>query len=313
MSQAGSPRPLAEQAARDAVERHWAVAALPVVARRQARVAADRAWEGMREPLSGANARATPLARRLTKSEAARVATAAEAYERAAADARHAALLGDATEGSSGPAILRIAAGESFRLARALPSAATGTSTWDLVRVAALAVVGDVDAERRAWIDHAERLLRDVATPADTVPVLAPLAWDAELQLQLPSIWLALLREPGAHDLDVPFEALGRLREQRADAEARQLSALAATDAAHLQLALAGLYGVADAAATLVVHMRRTMRQDVTAQLDAAFTTARAAVLASTPLGRALPWMQLAATRIARRQSAQIALPGLLG
>lgn len=313
MSQAGSPRPLAEQAAHDAVERHWAVAALSVVTRRQARVAADRAWEGLHEPLHGDGARAAPLGRRLTTSEAANVATVADAYERAAGEARHLALLADAAEGSAAHAMLRLAAGESFRFARVLPYAAVGTAAWDLVRVAALAVLGDVGVERRAWIDHAERLLRDVATPADTLDALAPRTWDAELHLRLPSIWLALLREPGAHGLDAPFEALGRLRELRADAEARQLSELAATDAAHLQLALAGLYGVADAAATLVAHMRRTMRQDVTTQLDAAFTTARATVPASTPLGRALPWMQLAATVIARRQSAQIALPGLLG
>jgi hypothetical protein len=203
---------------------------------------------------------------------------------------------------------------------RALPFQVGVDHAWDLVRVMALAVLGDAGADRSAWVDHAEHALRNAAADprAGSQPLHAqlsqhaPRTWSEVLQQVLPQVWLALLREPAMHDVDAPFEALGRLREQRAEAEARQLSELAAADAAHLQLALAGLYGVAEAAAVLVTHMRRTMRSDVTERLDLAFTTARAAVPASTPLGRALPWLQLAAMLIARRQSAQIALPGLL-
>ena len=81
MSQARSPRPLVEQVALDAVERHWAVKAVPIVTRRHARVAADRAWETVRDThrVEGG----ATLARRLTKGEAGEIATVADAYERA--------------------------------------------------------------------------------------------------------------------------------------------------------------------------------------------------------------------------------------
>ena len=306
MSQARSPRPLAEQAAHDAVERHWAVAAVPLATRRRARLAADRAWEAVVQPNA---TNAAPLGRRLTKSEATEIVTVAGAYERAAHEALQAVLAEGIVDGSAARAMLRVAALECFRLSRVLPTDAD--HAWDLVRITALAVLGDAGVDRGAWADHAERVLRETATGPLAV-TLTERRWHDVLQQELPRVWIALLRESALHDLDAPFETLGQLREQRAGAEARQMSELAAADAAHLQLALAGLYGVAEAAAILVTHVRRTMRSDVTDRLDHAFTTARAAVPASTALGRTLPWLQLAATLIARRQSAQIALPGLL-
>jgi hypothetical protein len=320
VSQARSPRPLVEQVALDAVERHWAVKAVPIVTRRHARVAADRAWETVRDTHRVDAHRVdahrveggATLARRLTKGEAGEIATVADAYERAANEARQAVIVEGMADATEARAMLRAAAAECFRLTRALPLETSGGHAWDAVRVAAFGVLGDAGAELRAWADHASAALHDPALPESTAAVVEQLPWDEALRYLLPKVWLALLREPGAHETEAPFEALGLLREARADAEARQVLELAAADAAHLQLALAGLYGVADAAAALVSHIRRTMRDDVTEWLDRAFVTARAAVPASTPLGRALPWVQLAAALIARRQSTQIALPGLL-
>lgn len=323
MSTARSPLVLAEQSARDAVDRHWAVKALPVATRRRARVAADRAWDALRAP-GGAE----PMARRATKGELLEIGTVAEAYERAAHEARQAILAqhgnepgvagaGDAREGSElreARVMLRVAAAECFRLMRVLPLDPPGTPAWQAVRVAALGVLGDVGAELHAWGELVARV-----APAPPLPELVLLhaeerRWDEALRHVLPPIWMALLLAAPGDAIEAPFEALGRLRELRGDAEARLVTSLSANDAAHAQLALAGLYGVAEGAATLVAHLRRTMLADaVVARLSTAFTTARAGIGTTTPLGRTLPWLQLAAVQIARRQSVQIALPGLLG
>lgn len=314
---------LAEQSARDAVDRHWAVKAIPVAARRRARVAADRAWDALRAP-GGAE----PMARRASKGEVLEIGTVAEAYERAAHEARQAVLAqhgiepgsagaGDAREGSElreARVMLRVAAAECFRLVRVLPLDPPATPAWQAVRVAALGVLGDVGHELHAWGEVVARVAPLPPLPELVLLLAEERRWDEALRHALPPIWLALLLAGSAEATEPAFEALGRLRELRGDAEARLVTTLSASDAAHAQLALAGLYGVAEGAATLVAHLRRTMLADtVVARLSSAFTTARAGVGITTPLGRALPWLQLAAIQVARRQSVQMALPGLLG
>src|SRR3954469_24475680 len=128
LSSARSPLLVADQAARDAVERHWAVKAIPLATRRKARVAAERAWEALGAEVGDGEEHA--LARRVTKGELLEIGTLAEAYERAAHDARQAVLAelamgaGDDTAqlrvaagGGAGEsrAMLRVAAAESFR------------------------------------------------------------------------------------------------------------------------------------------------------------------------------------------------------
>lgn len=326
LSSARSPLLVADQAARDAVERHWAVKAIPLATRRKARVAAERAWEAL--GAEAGDGEEHSLARRVTKGELLEIGTLAEAYERAAHDARQAVLAelamgaGDdtaplrvAAAGGAGEsrAMLRVAAAESFRLTRVLPLDAAGIPAWQAVRVAAFGTLGDVGAELAAFARFVARVLPMPPLPEHVMLLADEQRWDDVLRLVLPPVWLALLQQPVGDATEPPFEALGRLREMRDDGEARLLAELSATDAAHRQLALSGLYGLADAAATLVTHMRRTMPLErVTARLDEAFATARGTVAVATPLGRTLPWLQVAASLIARRQSAQIALPGLL-
>ena len=260
----------------------------------------------------GAHADVPSLGRRLTKSETQEIVVATDAYERAANDARQAVLAEGNSELTEARMMLRVAAAESFRLARVLPLDAERSAAWTLVRIASLGVIGEVGIDYRAWADHADRLLADGLSLHTPASVLEQMPWDEVLRELLPRIWLALLRQPLADATEAPFEALGRLREMRADAEARQMSELAAADAAHLQLTLAGLYGVAEAAATLVSHIRRATHARVDDRLTDAFVAARGVVPAASALGRALPWLHFAALLIARRQSAQIALPGLL-
>lgn len=294
-------RPSREQReAREALERHWAVAALPAPERAAALVAADRAWEGM-------DAVGAPSGRRLSTSERELVERAADAWERAALD-RIGTVLGERpSDASAARTELAVAAQLTFRLRRVLPLPGEERAAHHLaLRLAAMAVVADDAAAFAHWRAQAGARL-----PLDTPPALA---WEATMRRAVARALLDLLAPPAglaaADVVDECFEVLGELRELRAVRESEYLLALPTAEADLGRTQLIALYTLANVAATLVVHARRGPFAETPARIAADLGALRS--LAAGTLDRLIPWLQVAAEQVAARQGAQIPLPGLL-
>lgn len=283
----------------DTIERHWAVAAISPDNRRLARAAADGAWDALIAN-SPARGRALHLEQHATL-----ISELATAYERAALERVEA--LSRSGTGDDGERVreeLEAAAAEAFGLFRALPlpDETDPPRLYHLLRVAAIAVVGDARAGLDQWIAVGGDALD--LEPRDG-------RWDATLRARLATVWLDLLRGPSHAAIERSFESLGYLREQRAHQEAELLASLPAAAAQQMRLHLFALYYMADAAAALTLHGRRGPLPETTARIASDFENARAVTLGDMTLDVVLQWLDVAARRIADRQTTQMELPGI--
>ncbi|HYD51216.1 MAG TPA: hypothetical protein VEA99_01265 [Gemmatimonadaceae bacterium] len=285
---------------REAIERHWAVAALPAEERTRALAAAERAWEALDLELADA----APLARRLSTTERELVERTADAYERAALDRVEVLLADDATPTDETRTELRLAAAHAFKLRRVLPPPDDEASAaYHALRVAAIALVADQLAAFARWRASAASRL-----PLETPPTLP---WDATMRRAVTRVFLDLVEHSDRSDaVEESFEVLGALRELRDVRENEFLSALPTADAEYGRHALVVLYTLANAAATLVVHARRGPFVETLPRLAHDFTRLRQSAIG--PLDRLVPWLHLASELVAARQGMQIPLPGLL-
>jgi hypothetical protein len=285
---------------RDAIERHWAVAALPADERTRALAAAERAWEAIDLELADA----APLARRLSPTERELVERAADAYERAALDRVNALLGDDVAASDDARGELRVAAAQAFKLRRVLPPPDDETgAAYHALRLAAMALVADQLVPFARWRASAESRL-----PLDTP---ATLPWDATMRRAVTRVFLDLLEHSARSDVvEEAFEVLGSLRELRDVRENEYLSALPTADAEYGRHALVVLYTLANAAATLVVHARRGPFVETLPRLAHDFARLRQSAIG--PLDRLVPWLHVASEMVAARQGMQIPLPGLL-
>lgn len=284
---------------REAVERHWAVAALPDDERARASAAAERAWESLDGERSDA-----PLARRLSASERELVERAADAYERAALDRLGSLLADDRRVTDDLRAELRVAAIQTFKLRRVLPMPEDEASAaYHAMRLASMAALADQMTAFSRWRAAAEARL-----PLETPPALP---WDATMRRAVTRVFLDLLEHPQrAEVVDEAFEVLGGLRELRDVREAEFLSELPTVDAEYGRHQLVVLYTLANAAATLVVHARRGPFTETVPRLAHDFGQLRQNAIGA--LDRLVPWLHAAVEQTATRQGAQIPLPGLL-
>lgn len=284
----------------EVVDRHWAVAALDASVRATARADAQRAWNALLKP------GATRIGR-LTASQVVVVTEVAAAYERAALDrAELLAASGRVTESATRlHAELEAAAGRAFELRRALPLPADATPLLQAVlHLSGLSLMADRSRDLELWV-------RATQVDAALVPPEGA-SWNTAFELRLARIWLELLQCGGTGErIEQAFDLLGALREERPDAEAELLSALAITDAQQMRARLYALYYLADAAAALTLHARRGPLRETAERLAADFESARAIAFGEPGFDRAVEWLRLAAERIATRQSAQIEIPGL--
>lgn len=268
--------------------------------RRRATEAAHRAWEHVISPRQlGA------IGRLLTRGETADVELLLAGLEHEAIERLEAARRpgGDAARKRDD---LRIAAQRVFELLRVLPLPAEGDAELEfhVLRVVSLALVAELHGDLALWLRHAEAAARIAALDATR--------WDAELRRETTLAWLELLDPHGADGLEHAFERIGRLREARFAREPELLSGLALADAQQMRLELAGLYGLAGAAATLVAHLRRAPRAETLRELERHFETVRGVSFGRGALDPALPWIEEAAIVIARRHGSQLPLPGLM-
>jgi len=285
---------------REAVERHWAVAALPGEERARALTAAERAWEA----LDLEHADATPLARRLAAAERELVLRAADAYERAALERLDTLLGATVPARDELRAELRLAAAQTFRLRRVLPLPDDeAAAAWHALRLAAMAIVAEQPAAFSRW-----RSTSGARLPLETPPSLP---WDATMRRAVTRVFLDLLERSGSGEaIEEAFEVLGALRELRDARENEYLSELPTADAEYGRHALVVLYTLANAAATLVVHARRGPFDETLPRLAHDFTRLRQSAVGE--LDRLVPWLHVASELVAARQGMQIPLPGLL-
>lgn len=282
----------------DAIERHWAVAAISADNRRLARAAADGVWEAL------LTQRASRVPALHLEEHATLISELATAYERAALERVDALTRGPVDDPDRLHAELEAAAAEAFALFRALPipDEPDPARLLHLLRVAAIAVVGDSRNGLEQWLEAN-------AAALDLEP--RSHRWDALLRARLAAVWLDLLRGPAPGAIERSFETLGNLREQRAQREAELLASLPAAAAQQMRLHLFALYYMADAAAALTLHGRRGPLPDTVARIAADFEQARAVTLGDMTLDVVLQWLDSAAQRTAVRQTAQMELPGI--
>jgi hypothetical protein len=291
------------EAAIQRVERHWAVAAMSADERRLAAADAEQAW---RRLVAGPSAGATP---RLARDEL--VSTLAGAYERAALE-RVPSVVATLRAGGAGGgeaaalarAELEVAARQAFVLARVLPLPPPDHPDRDfhVLRVAAMGAVGDSSAVVDRWLD--------AVAPGEPLAVdSAP--WDRALRSQLAGVWLDLLRGPTGARVERAFETIGALREEQAPREAAALVDLSTARAQQVRVQLFALYHLADAAAALVVHLRRGRRPDTVARIADALERARTVTVAHQAFDVALQWLTAAGALLAEGASDQIELPGV--
>lgn len=290
-----------EMAARIVVEDHWAVAALAISDRQRARALVKRAWRKGAPRLRDAwPPRDTELLTRV-----------ANAYELAALE--QVDLVGDAPGANSahGFVALRGASDVAFSFTRTRPL----PPPWDpahlphVLRALALAALGGDSIALRQWIEAARVARRDFgvhdereSAASDALPHKFLARWDSRLRDTLVEIWLdaadvvlaGLTDEAAVDGVARAFDALGKLREQRAAEEAELLFTLSADIVPRMRAHLQVLYALADATAHAVVWARRgDVRQGVEPARDA-IAAARLLTAGDRTLDAALRWLATA-------------------
>lgn len=291
-----------DRATRDAVERSWAVAALEQQLRLRARTAATLAWDRLAEPH-----RTRSTGRLLTRPEIADIELVAQAYERAGLERIETLRREGAGASHRMRQELRVAAAELFEHLRVLPlpQPMNPDGFMHAMRIAAIAVVADRQSELAVWTRATGLELAHGEWTTDE-------GWDAQLRAAVALTWLDLLSGPTPDAVERAFDRLGTLRELRPLRENELLAVLPLAGAQHMRLHLIALYGLAEAAAALVLHLRRGPHPRVFAQLAKHLDGVLATTTGDTAFDRLVPWLHAGAETIAARQSAQIPLPGLL-
>jgi hypothetical protein len=308
-ARAMAARDLAELA-RNSLDEHWAVSAIPAERRtlllERAEAAALAPGDGLGEPIADG------------------LALLGTAYELAALGQLEAALQPTPSAARDlAQAVLTIGAARTFRCSAALrpplddPDA---TMKWAL-RIGAVALVArQTDAYTRWWALRAgvaETVARG-ARELDTAP------WEVYARGTLWLAWLGLLGAPIQQTVALPADStiqahaalsatrnrLAAFRERRATHEAPGESPVMNTAALRARMNEFAIRHLADATELLTVAVLRRTLPDVSGEFKLHLSAARSALAGDHGQDLLLAWMQVAGTTLAGGVTAQLELPG---
>lgn len=298
-------RDLAELA-RNTLDEHWAVAAIPAERRalllERADAAALRTGDGLGEPIADG------------------LALLGTAYELAALSQLDAALQPTPTAARDlAQAVLALGAARAFRCSAALrPPLDDGESAikWAL-KLGALALVSrQSDAYVRWWEAraHVADTVKRAALRLEHEP------WEPYARGTLWMAWLGLMGAPVAvlpeHAADeLPMLSatrtrLAAFRERRADHELPGEGPVANAAALRARMTEFAIRHLADATELLTVAVLRRTLPDVSAEFKLHLSAARSAMAGDHGQDMLLAWLQAAGVTLAGGVTAQLELPG---
>jgi hypothetical protein len=281
----------------DLLESHWAVAAIDDDARRRALAIAEERWVQRR-------------VRQLSlddEDENTAIGVLATAYDVAALDILvdpSGALATDpgTTRGAS-PVVAGASRAFTLHGALPLPRGDDEATSYRMLHIASLAVVGHREVDFLEWLD--------LQQPIAEIARGTGIPWEATMRARLAEVWTTLAQPPRPGAYEEVIAPSAELRETREAPEAARLAEVDRDQATRLRFQLFTLYHLVDAAAALTMYLTRGEPATILSRLSLHFTMARSAATGESMLDIALAWMHGASYVLARRRSEQLVFPGL--